>query len=137
MDHVVDRNGYLHSDCGVVLLEAEVVILDVGVLGETAVLSLEGDLRPPEIAVFTEGGLAFGACDGVGRVDCRAGGRGRSGDVRRDGGKRWNAVPGGAECPRRKTDEACKMSLVGDGLIFGTEASEADLCGGEAGCGEI
>ena len=73
MDHVVDGNGDLDADGGVVLLEAEVVVLDVVVLGEAAVLSLEVDLRSPEIASIAEGGFALGARNGVGGLDCGTG----------------------------------------------------------------
>ena len=139
MSFVVKGDGDLDSDGGVVLLEAKVVVLKVIELGVAAVLRVEDDLRSPEIAGFAEGSLAFGACDGVGGVDCRAGEEGGGGKIR-GAGRRWKggeAIAGDDEASRRKTDEAREMSLVSDGFVFGAKPGETDLRGGEAGGCEV
>ncbi|XWK49137.1 hypothetical protein RBB78_17595 [Tunturiibacter empetritectus] len=66
---VEEGNGDLDADGGVVLLEAEVVVLQVVELCEAAVLGLENDLRSPEVAALSEGDLTLGTRVGVGRLD--------------------------------------------------------------------
>ena len=132
------RDGDLHPDSGVVLLETKVVVLEVVELGKTAILPVEGDLWSPEIASFAEGGFAFRVCNGISRIDCWTGDQCCGGrEVRRVSCECRNAAGSGTEGLCRKTYETCKMGLVGDGLIFGTESRQTDLCGGEAGSGEI
>src|ERR1700758_2897229 len=87
MDHVIKRNCDLYAHGSVVLLETEVIVLNIGVLGETAVLSFEVDLWSPEIAGVAEGGLALGTRNGVGGLNCRTSDRAVAIDLRRNGGK--------------------------------------------------
>ncbi len=91
VDGIEEGKRDLNADGGVVLLEAEVVVLKVIELCEAAVLRVEGDLRPPQIAGFAEGGLALGTGEGVGGVDGGTGDRwwclpigGRAGGERRE-----------------------------------------------------
>ena len=137
MGHVVEGDSDLNADRGVILLETEVVVLDVGVLGKTAVLSLEVNLGSPKVAGVAEGSLALGAGDGVGGFDGRAGERSGVGEIGRGDGEGRDTAAGGAESLRRKTDEAREMGLVGGGLVFGAEAGQANLRGGETAGGEI
>src|SRR5258708_4906020 len=137
MSHVVKRDGDLYADGGVVLLKTEVIVLEVIELGKAAVLAVEGDLRSPEIAGFTEGGLEFGASHGVGGVDCRTGDRGGDGEIGRDGGEGGDAIAGGAEGLRGKTDEAGQVGPVGVSFILSPKPGKAHLRGSETRGGEI
>ena len=122
MHHVVYGDIDLHADGRVVLLETKVVVLMLVYLAKRLYCP-ESDLRPPEIARLTEGGLSLGTCDGVGRLDGWTGDRGgaaRSGEDKEG----RNTVAGGAESLRRKTDQAGEMGLIGGGLVFRTQPGE-------------
>src|SRR3954470_9392716 len=120
MDQVEYGNSNLYADRSIILLEMIVVILDVRIFGETAVLSLEIDLRSPEIAGVAEGGLPLGARDSVGGLYCRTGHhRGRT-SIRGDGGKLRDAIAGGAESLRGKANEAGEVGSIRVSFIFST-----------------
>jgi hypothetical protein len=73
MNSVDEGKSNLNTRCEVVLLEAEVVVLKVIELREATVLSVEGDLRPEDVAILSEGRFTFGPGNRVGGFDSWAG----------------------------------------------------------------
>src|SRR5436853_4546533 len=113
MDHVEDWNSDLYADRSVILLKMRVVVLDVCIFREAAVLSLEVDLGSPEITCVAECSLPFGSCDSVGGLYCRTGDHCSWTGIRRDGGKCGDGIAGGAESLRRKANEAGEVGSIG------------------------